>query len=253
MEYIRVTEANIEEENICCAIASNNDCQVTSKKSWLKDRFSEGLVFLKAVERGKCFIEYIPAENAWVPIQAPGYLYIDCLWVSGKMKGNGYSSELLQYCIEDAKTQGKNGIVIISSPKKKPFLADHNFLVHKGFEVVDQAEPFYELLALKLKDNAPNPEFLEHIKNPSINDRGFRLYYTGQCPFTAKYVPLIEKVAHNQNLDFKAIKLESAEQAKKAPAPTTTYVLFYNGKYITNEILSEAKFLKIVTECMNTK
>ena len=37
------------------------------------------LVFLKSIERGKCFIEYIPAENAWNPINADGYMYIDCL------------------------------------------------------------------------------------------------------------------------------------------------------------------------------
>ena len=40
-------------------------------------------------ERGKCFIEYIPGENAWVPIEAEGYLYINCLWVSGSLKGHG--------------------------------------------------------------------------------------------------------------------------------------------------------------------
>ena len=37
----------------------------------------------RSAERGKCFIEYIPAENAWVPIEAAGWLYINCLWVSG--------------------------------------------------------------------------------------------------------------------------------------------------------------------------
>ena len=31
-------------------------------------------------------IEYIPAEHAWNPIDAPGYMYIDCLWVSGSFK-----------------------------------------------------------------------------------------------------------------------------------------------------------------------
>ena len=46
-----------------------------------------GLVFYRSVERGKCFIEYISAENAWVPIAADGWLYINCLWVSGAMKG----------------------------------------------------------------------------------------------------------------------------------------------------------------------
>jgi len=95
MEYIRVTKDNLEKEHICCAISNNKDVQVSSKKAWLADRFDEGLVFLKSVERGKCFIEYIPAENAWVPINADGYMYIDCLWVSGSFKGHGYSTELL--------------------------------------------------------------------------------------------------------------------------------------------------------------
>ena len=41
--------------------------QSVMKKEWLKQRFAEGLVFYRSTERGKCFIEYIPAENAWVP------------------------------------------------------------------------------------------------------------------------------------------------------------------------------------------
>ena len=69
MEYIKVTADNIEKEHICCAISNNNDVQVASKKEWLKSAFDDGLVFLKSVERGKCFIEYIPAEYAWNPIK----------------------------------------------------------------------------------------------------------------------------------------------------------------------------------------
>ena len=103
MEYIKVTKENLEEEHICCAISNNKDVQVSSKKAWLSERFDEGLVFLKSVERGKCFIEYIPVENAWIPIDAPGYIYIDCPWVSGSLKGHGYSSDLLSECIKDSK------------------------------------------------------------------------------------------------------------------------------------------------------
>jgi len=76
MEYIQVTRENIEKEHICCAISNNKDVQVSSKKAWLTNRFDDGLVFLKSTERGKCFIEYIPAENAWNPIDADGYMYI---------------------------------------------------------------------------------------------------------------------------------------------------------------------------------
>ena len=83
MEYIRVTEENVDKEHICCAIANDKDVQVVSKKAWLKERFQEGLVFLKGDIRGKCFIEYIPAENAWVPIKADNYMHINCFWVSG--------------------------------------------------------------------------------------------------------------------------------------------------------------------------
>ena len=114
MDYIRVTKENLDKEHICCAISNNNDIQVSSKKSWLLDRFDDGLVFLKSAERGKCFIEYIPAENAWNPIIANGYIFIDCLWVAGSLKGHGYSNDLLSKCIEDSKSKGKKGLCILS-------------------------------------------------------------------------------------------------------------------------------------------
>ena len=72
MEYIKLTLENLDKEHICCAISNNKDVQVASKKTWLKERIKDGLVFLKSVERGKCFIEYIPAENAWCPVEANG-------------------------------------------------------------------------------------------------------------------------------------------------------------------------------------
>lgn len=64
MEYIKLTPENLENEHICCAISNNKDPQVLSKKQWLGERMEEGLVFLKGDIRGKCFIEYIPAEFA---------------------------------------------------------------------------------------------------------------------------------------------------------------------------------------------
>ncbi len=140
MEYIRVTKENLEKEHICCAISNNKDVQVLSKKSWLLERFDEGLVFLKSEERGKCFIEYIPAEYAWNPIDAEGYMYIDCLWVAGSFKGHGYAGELLNYCIEDSKQKGKKGLCILSCAKKKPFLSDPKFLKYKGFDPCDEAD-----------------------------------------------------------------------------------------------------------------
>lgn len=246
MEYIRVTKENLEKEHICCAISNNKDVQVSSKKAWLFDRLDEGLVFLKSTERGKCFIEYIPAENAWVPIKADGYMYIDCLWVSGSFKGHGYSSDLLNACIADSKEKGKKGLCILCAAKKMPFLADPKFLKYKGFVVGDEADNGIQLMYLPFDQKAEVPKFKECAKHPRIDEPGYVLYYTSQCPFNAKYVPIVEQTAKENGIPFRAVHLESRESAQNAPTPVTNYALFHDGKYVTNEQMNDKKFLKLV-------
>ena len=245
MEYIRVTKDNIEEEHICCAISNNRDVQVASKKAWLRDRFEEGLVFLKSVERGKCFIEYIPAENAWNPIEAEGYMYIDCLWVSGSFKGHGYSTDLLNACIKDSKEKGKLGLCILSAAKKKPFLADPKFLKYKGFSVCDEADNGIQLWYLPFAADADRPKLRDCAKHPHIDEEGYVLYYTSQCPFNAKYVPLLVQTAAQNDIMFRAIHIDSREEAQNAPTPITTYALFHDREYVTNEQMNDKKFLKM--------
>ena len=244
MEYIRLTKENLEKEHICCAISNNKDAQVVSKKAWLAERFDEGLVFLRSTERGKCFIEYIPAENAWVPIIAEDYMYINCLWVSGSMKGHGYSSDLLDACISDSRQKGRKGICILSSAKKKPFLADPKFLKHKGFTVADESDNGIQLWHLPLEEGAVSPCFKDCAKHPHTDEPGYVLYYTSQCPFNAKYVPVLEETAAEHGIAFKAIRLESREEAQNAPTPVTTYAFFCDGEYVTNEQMNDKRFLK---------
>ncbi len=246
MDYIRVTKDNLEQEHICCAISNNKDIQVASKKEWLAGRFDDGLVFLKSKERGKCFIEYIPAVNAWNPLDADGYMYIDCLWVSGSFKGHGYSNDLLDACIRDSRAKGMKGLCILSSAKKKPFLADPKYLEHKGFSVCDEADNGIRLLYLPFSDDAEKPAFRDCARHPHIDEKGWVLYYTSQCPFNAKYVPILEKTAKEQNVPFRAVHLQTKETAQNAPTPVTTYALFFDGEYLTNEQMNDKKFLKLL-------
>ena len=249
MEYVKLTLENLETEHICCTISNNNDVQVASKKAWLKERIKDGLVFLKSIERGKCFIEYIPAENAWCPIEANGYMHINCFWVSGSFKGHGYANDLLNACINDAKAQGKYGITVISSPKKMPFLSDPKYLAYKGFKVADKAEPNFTLMYLPFNNNAPVPKFKEIAKQPHIDKQGFVVYYTHGCPFTAKYVPIVEQVAREKAIPFESVFIDSKNKAQNAPMVWTNYAVFYNGKYVSNEVLNEKKFLELVESC----
>ena len=245
MDYIRVTKDNLESEHICCAISNNKDVQVASKKAWLKDRFDEGLVFLKSTERGKCFIEYIPAVFAWNPIEADGWMYIDCLWVSGAMKGHGYSTDLLNACIRDSREKGRKGLCILSSAKKRPFLADPKFLKYKGFSVADEADNGIQLWALPFSEGAEKPKFRECARHPHIDEPGWVLYYTNQCPFNGKYVPIVEQTAKAHGIPFRAVHITTRNEAQSAPAPVTTYALFCDGNYVTNEQMNDAKFLKL--------
>lgn len=243
MGYIRITKENIDKEHICCAMSGK---QSIAKKAWLKERFDEGLVFYRSEERGKCFIEYIPAENAWIPIEADGYLYINCLWVSGSMKGHGYSTDLLDECVRDANTQGRKGICILCAQgRKREFLSDPKFLAYKGFQVADVSECGINLMYLPLAENAKPPKFKDCARYPRTVENGFVIYYTDQCPFTYYWVPRVEKVAKEHDIPLKTIHITTKEAAQNVPAPVTTYALFRDGKFVTHGIQSDKKFLTL--------
>ena len=243
MNYIRITKDNIDKEHICCAMSNK---QSVVKKEWLKQRFDEGLVFYRSEERGKCFIEYIPAENAWVPIIAEGYIYINCLWVSGSLKGHGYSNDLLDECIRDAEAQGRKGLCILSSEKrKKEFLADPKYLAYKGFFVTDTSETGITLMYLPLDPAAEPPKFKECSRHPKAVEDGFLLYYTDQCPYTYYWVPRVEDAARKHHIPLKVIHITDKESAQNVPAPVTTYALFRDGTFLTQGIQSDKKFLAL--------
>lgn len=243
MNYINITKDNIDSEHICCAMSNK---QADMKKEWLKARFEEGLVFYRSVERGKCFIEYIDAEKAWNPIDAPNYTFINCMWIAGSMKNHGYSNDLLNYCINDSKNKGKAGLCIISSKKKKGFLSDPKFLEHKGFKVADETPSGFTLMYLAFSDDATMPKFKNNAKRGFIDEKGIVIYYTHQCPFTYYWVDRELKVLKEHNINAKSILIDSAFKAQNMPVPVTNYALFKDGKYITHEIQSENKIMSKV-------
>lgn len=243
MQIIQVTQENLDREHICCAITEKKgESCVAAKKAWLKERLAEGLTFRKLDVRGKVFIETIPAESAWYPIDAPGYLHIDCFWVSGQYKGRGYGKQLLGAAIEDARGQGKHGLTVVSADKKRPFLSDPKFLAHHGFREADAAKPFFRLLYLPFEEGAPVPHFRPSAKEGTSPDEGMAIYYTDQCPFAGLYAQRIQEIAVNSGHQLTLVKLSSAQQAQDAPSPFATYSFFDGGQFITNEILSPTKF-----------
>lgn len=244
-QFINLTLDNLEHEHLCCAIADKkHQCGVATKKQWLKDRLVEGHVFRKLDVKGKVFIEYAPLETAWVPVCGENFLYIYCLWVSGSYKGKGYGKSLLEYCINDAKAQGKSGVCVLSSKKKKPFLTEKKLMTKFGFQVVDTLSDEYELLSLSF--NGENPSFNDTVRQMRINQKELTIFYGMQCPFIPNCIEQVKTYCDNNRIPLNLIAIDSLQKAKELPCIFNNWAFFYNGKFETVHLLNESHLKKIV-------
>ena len=176
MNYLTLTAETIGNEHICCAF-SDKKCAASyqQKKRWLTTQFDTGYVFRRLDERAKVFIEYGPAESAWVPVTAPDYLMLGCFWVSGKYKGHGHGKALLQSAIDDARSQGKRGLVTVVGTKKIRFMSNTKWLLRQGFTECDRTPSGFSLVSLDFDPSVSRPTF-----NATVLD--------GRCPVQDGFV-----------------------------------------------------------------
>ncbi|PWW83309.1 MULTISPECIES: N-acetyltransferase [Prosthecochloris] len=251
MAYVNLTKESIEGEHICCAF-SDKKCSegYRLKKQWLAGEFDNGYIFRRLAERAKVFIEYGPAEKAWVPVTAPHYMVIGCFWVSGRYKGKGHGKALLKEVVREAKSQGKNGLVTVVGTKKFHFMSDTKWLLSQGFEICESISSGFSLISMDFKKTKNRPCFKDSVKSGTCSiKKGIVVYYSNRCPYSECYVkePLVE-TANKRNLPLKVIKLGTMEQAQSAPTPATIFSLFLDGKFITTDIgvCMDSRFDKIV-------
>ena len=247
MGIIKLDKNNINDEHICCAF-SDKKCadSYQKKKDWLKSQLKNDYNFQKLDVRGKVFIEYVPIEKSWLPLSGSNFMVINCFWVSGQFKGQGNGKKLLAQCLKDAKDM--DGIVAISSDKKRPFMSDPNFLKHNGFEIIDEAPPFFKLWGLKTNKNASFPKILDSAKSGSCpNKKDIVAYYSNTCPFTDFYTnQLLRQYAKENNIPIEINHLTSQEQARKMLIPWVINSVFYNGELVTLEMKAQRHLDKLV-------
>ena len=251
MTYITLTKENIDAEHICCAF-SDKKCSdgYQMKKQWLRKGFGNGYVFQRLDERAKVFIEYGPAEKAWVPVTAPNYLMIGCFWVSGKYKKQGHGKALLQKAVEAAKRLKMDGLVTVVGTKKFHFMSDGKWLLRQGFEVCESLSSGFSLIALSFNQSSGRPFFNDSVKSGECPEKeGLAAYYTNRCPYSEYHVrESLVATAEKRNLSLKTIKLKTMKQAQAAPTPATIFSLFLDGKFVTTDISAcmDSRFDKIV-------
>lgn len=251
MAYITLTPDNIQSEHICCAFSDKKCAESYAlKKEWLAREFDKGYVFRRLDERAKVFIEYGPAENAWMPIVAPEYMALGCFWVSGQYKGLRHGKALLQLAIDDAKTNKKHGIVTVAGTKKFHFMSDTNWLLGQGFEVVDTTPAGFSLLVLSLGKSKTLPQFNESTRSGQCpNKKGLVAYYSNRCPYSEYHVSTsLVETAEKRKLALQTVKFETLEQAQSSPTPATIFSLFIDGRFVTTDlsVCMDSRFDKLV-------
>jgi GNAT superfamily N-acetyltransferase len=251
MTYLTLTKDDINSEHICCAF-SDKKCSESYelKKQWLTREFDNGYVFRRIDERAKVFIEFGPAEKAWVPVTAPNYIMIGCFWVSGKYKGNGHGKALLQEAVESAKSQGKNGLVTVVGTKKYHFMSDTKWLLRQGFDICESISSGFSLISMDFNKSVKRPCFNNSVKSGECPvKKGIVAYFSNRCPFSEYHVTesLVE-TADKRHLPLKVIKLNTMKIAQSAPTPATIFSLFLDGKFVTTDISAcmDSRFDKII-------
>ena len=251
MAYITLTKDNIENEHICCAF-SDKKCtdSYKMKKQWLAKEFDNDYIFRRIDERAKVFLEYGPAEEAWVPLKAPNYLMLGCFWVSGIYKKQGHGKALLNEVIEAAQDQGKDGLVTVVGTKKFHFMSDTKWLLKQGFEICDSISSGFSLVSMDFNSKDRRPYFNDSVRSGECPEKnGIVVYYSNRCPYSEYHVKeSLFETTNKRNLPLVTIKLKTMKEAQSAPTPATIFSLFMNSKFITTDISAclDSRFDKIV-------
>jgi hypothetical protein len=216
------------------------------KPSWLFARHSEGLtlkhLFIEGETKPAGFIEYVPGEYAWRAVNAPGYLFIQCIWVYPKKnRQKGLGSILLKECLKDAKTLGKVGVASITGDG--PFIARKDLFVKNGFSVIESSGG-YELVAKRLKDG-PLPKFLDW-KSQLNRYKGLHLIYSDQCQWVARSVPELRDIARLHGIEMTVTELKTPEEAQHAPSVYATLTLVNDGVLLADHFLPGPRFFSIL-------
>ncbi len=159
--FIDVTPENVNDHGFFC-IKNTKAVEFEMKKEWFEKSYAEGLrikIMLNEAEKQIGYIEFVPAENAWRPINAPGFMFIQCMFMySNKDKNIGNGSLLVQTVEKEAKKLKLKGVCTMTS--KGTFMADKRLFEKNGYTQTEKLDRF-ELMTKKIDKNSPDPKFID--------------------------------------------------------------------------------------------
>ncbi len=251
MGIMDINQHNVAKTGFFCKMSQKKAPGYQRKLRWLQARFAEGLKMkmLDFSQEGRGFIEYIPGEYAWRPVEAGGYMFVHCLWVTGTSKNKGNGSLLLEECISDARRMGMHGVATVTSAGS--WMAGKQLFNKHGFETVDHMPPTFELL-VKPFDSASLPTFSkgqeDRIKRCGS---GLTVFRTDQCPYLDDAVEVAMETARERGLDCRVVELNTVQDVREmAPTPYGVFSLVLNSKLLSYHYIGKKELNIRLDEAM---
>ena len=245
-DMIEITADNIvEHPQAICFINPKHEFY-HKKIAWLDNQFKNGLkiklLYFKGEKRPVGFIEYIPGDYCWRAISARGYMFIHCLWTTGKkFQRQGLGSLL----IEEVDKVAENMLGVAAIVSDRSFMANKEIFLKNGFKIL--AESGDEQLMVKQFRDGPLPSLNnwqgELAKYKYI---GLTIVYSNQCPWVARFIEEVKPILDEEKIKPKISELKNASQAQRAPSLYGVFNLIYNGRLLADRYISTTRFLNII-------
>ncbi|MES2478841.1 MAG: YoaP domain-containing protein [Bacteroidota bacterium] len=247
INIIDVTSENVSEAGIYC-IKDKKAAGYKAKLDWFCSKLNHGLKIKIALDNtGKQigFIEYLPSEQAWRPVKAANFYFIQCIALFVKdAKQKGVASYLIRQCELDAKQNGKSGICAMSSDGV--WMADKTVYEKNGFIIADRLDRF-ELMVKSFEEKTAKPSFYDWTKEQK-KYQGWHLLYADQCPWHEKSAQDLQQSAIEHGIMLQVKKSITPKEAQKAPSGFGTFSLLRDGKLLADHYISRTRFENILKQ-----
>ncbi|NND04939.1 MAG: GNAT family N-acetyltransferase [Saprospiraceae bacterium] len=252
LRIVEVTPDNAKEETLFCVKDITNP-GFELKRKWFEKRYGEGLrmkILKDYRDKMIGFIEFVPAEHAWRPIEANNFMFIHCMYVYSKQDRNkGYGSQLIMEAEKEAKEQDMAGLCVMAS--RGAWIANNEIFKKNGFQKVDTRGRF-DLSAKKWDTTVDDPALLDWTSQQR-KYHGWHLLYADQCPWHQKSVEAILNVAMDHGIELKVKEMKIPEEAKHAPSGFGVFSLLHNGKLLEDHYISATRFRNILKKEVATE
>ncbi len=244
---VEVTPDNHLQETLFCA-KNPKDPGYREKLKWLAKEQQNGLrlSILKKGDRNVGFIEWMPAERAWRPIDAPGYLFVQCIMVAKKSdRQQGAASLLIDHVCQAARDQKKKGVAVMTS--KGTWMADEGVFLKNGFTPLDRSGRF-ELYAITFHRGAGGgPRFMDWTVC-TVDYPEWTLLYANQCPWHVKAAAALRDCAAGYGIDLFVHEVTDPQEAQTMPGGSGTFALLHRREVLADHYISTTRFTNILGE-----